>query len=267
MSAITIAAAIGGTIITVIVLVYVSQYRQRTQDARQREMNTLQEKLRQFKMLATALPPQFITPQIKVLLGQRAIETLERLGQLDRPDDFQDQIVEWKAYQESAKAAPTAQQGKNAASPTGNQIAVTETRHLLKILYRFIESQIKHRRLEKAIGAQNLEQTLYFISKVLADAHVAKARQVYKDGRYRIAIHHYHDAISAYSPLPNNAQAQKVVEQYRLQIKELEKQATAAQEAKNMAAPSAAATTQLGADLENLVTKQDTWKKKQTYDD
>ncbi len=265
MSATTIVATITGVIIGIIMLVYVSQYRQRTQDARQREINALQDRLRQFKMLAGALPQQYITPAVRILLGQRAIESLERLGQLDRPDNVQDQVLEWKAYQDSAKQAATSNQSASAQPP--GQTAVKDIRQMLKILYHFIESQIKHGRIDKASGAQNLQQTLFFMSKVLADAHVAKARQVLKDHRYRIAIHHYHDAVAAYAPIASNPLAQKTLENYRQQIKELEKQATAAQEAKNLAPSPTTTTTQLGAELEQLVSKEGTWKKKQTYDD
>lgn len=262
MTAISTAAAIGGIIITIIVLVYVSQYRQRAQDARQREMNALNEKLRQFKMLATALPQHFIAPDIKVLLGQRAIETLKRLGDLDKPDNIQDQIVEWQTYQDNAKNNAQAASGKQHINPT----AIKEIRHLLKVLYRFIESQMKRGRIEKGAGAQHLEQTLFLISKVLADAHVVKAKQVLKEGRFRIAIHHYHDALAAFNPIPNNPLAQKIILLYKQTIKDLEKQATAAQEAKNISAPPAA-NTQLGAELDQMMNKQDTWKKKQAYDD
>ena len=42
----------------------------------------------------------------EVLLGQRAIETLKRLGDLDKPIRFRDQIVEWQTYQDNAKNNP-----------------------------------------------------------------------------------------------------------------------------------------------------------------
>lgn len=261
MSSITIAALLGGGLIAIIVLIYFSQYRRRTQEARQREINQLTDRHRQFRLLATAVPPQYISPEVKALLGQRAIEMLGRLAALDRADLVQDQIEEWKTYIENARK-PIADGAKSQV----NEAAVTEIRRLLKVLYRFIESQIRKGKLDKAAGQVNLEQTQFHIGKVLADAHVAKARQAIKAERYRVAIHHYHDAVTAFAALPNNALAQKSVQMYRAQIKELEKQATAALQAKNQTVV-ASTDTRLSAKLDEMVGKEDTWKKKQAYDD
>lgn len=261
MSSITIAALVGGGIIAVILLVYISQYRQRTADTRQRLVNTLQDRHRQFALISSSLPPAFISPEVKAVLATRAISTLEELGRLGRPSDYQDQIEEWKTYLDNANNPP---EGNKTIA---NGAAVQEIRRLLKVLYRFIESQMKKGRLDKATGTRNLENTLYLMAKVLGDAHVVKAKAALKSERYRVAIHHYHDAVAAYAKLPNNALAQKTVLLYRQQIKELEKQATTALQSKNATATSQTTDTRLAAQMDEIVSKEDTWKKKQAYDD
>lgn len=260
MSSITIAAIVGGGIIAVILVVYLQQYRQRAADAKRRMVNTLQDRHRQYTLMASSLPAPFISPEVKAILAKRAIATLEELGQLGSPSEYQDQIEEWKTY------ADNAGKENQTVKPAVNGAAVQEIRRLLKVLYRFIESQIKKGRLDKASGARNLENTLYLIGKVLADAHVVKAKSALKAGRFRVAIHHYHDAIAAYSQIPNNALAKKTVVLYRQQIKDLEKQATEALEAKS-GATKASADDKLSAQLDDMVSKEDTWKKKQAYDD
>ncbi|MBU6950714.1 hypothetical protein [Hahella sp. HN01] len=259
MSATNITALIGGVIILVLLLIYLGQWREKAKDARQRQLNALLDRLRLLKALATGLPPQYAAKDIRLLVVARAQETIKELANLGHRGDHESQAEEWEVIKENINS-----QADFPQLDLQNQAVMQEVRKLLKGLYKFIEVQVKKGRIEKKAGVKHLLNTQFLIVRSLADSHVNKAKHALATNRPRVAIHHYHDAIEALGKIEKNPLAQKSMLIYRQRIKELEKLATEAAQTKSEAV--AEGSDRLSAQLDKMMTEEEKWKKKQSYD-
>ncbi len=262
MSATYITAIIGGIIICIMLLIYVHQWREKSKDARQRQLNTLMDRSRRLHRMATEIPSNYLPKEIGFMIVSRAQDTLKELASLGQKDQLKEKLDEWEAIKQGMST------GNFVASiDPKNEGAQVELRKNLKVLFKFIDAQIKKGRLDKKLGAKHLLQTQYFVSKTLADSHVLKAKEAHRAEKFRVAIHHYHDAIQAYAPLEKNPLAQKTITSYRMHIKELDKYATQASKSKSAQPEKDNQGSTLGAKLNEMMDEEEKWKRKQNYDD
>ncbi|OZG73716.1 hypothetical protein BTA51_07835 [Hahella sp. CCB-MM4] len=263
MSATYITAIIGGIIITVLLLTYVHQWREKSKDARQRELNTLTDRSRRLRRIAIGIPSQYMPKEIGMLLVSRGQETLKELAGYGYKEGLTEKMEEWEIIKQGT------QKGDLVPMPNPqDESSQVELRKNLQLLFKFIEAQVKRGRIDKKLGTKYLLQTQYLLAKTLAESHSIKAKQAHKAGKLRIAIHHYHDAVHAFNKLENNPLAQKTIAAYRLRIKELDKLATqeSATKSQQGAAPSSAGN-KLSSQLEEMMDEEEKWKRKQNYDD
>ena len=262
MSATYITAIIGGIIITIMLLIYLHQWREKSKDARQRQLNNLLDRSRRLQRMATGIPSNYLPKEIGFMIVSRAIDTLKELESLGQKDRLKERLEEWEVIKQGMDSG-------NLVPPIDpkNEAAQSELRKDLKLLFKFIDAQIKKGRLDKKLGARHLLQTQFLVSKTLADSHVVKAKEAHRAEKFRVAIHHYHDAIQAYAPLEKNALAQKTIASYRMHIKELDKFATDASKSKSAQPVQGTQGNTLGAKLDEMMDEEEKWKRKQNYDD
>jgi len=260
MSSTHITAIIGGIIITILLLVYVHQWREKLKDARQRQLNALRDRFQRLQRMAKGIPSNCLPKEIGFLIVSQAQETLKELASLDQEGNMKEKLKEWETIRQGIESG-------NLIPPIDpkSETAQAELRKDLKLLFKFIDAQIKKGRLDKKLGAKHLLQTQFLITKTLADSHVIKAKEAHRAEKFRVAIHHYHDAIHAYAPLEKSALAQKTIASYRLHIKELDKFATDASKS-SLPAQGIQGNT-LGSQLDEMMDEEEKWKRKQNYDD
>ncbi|GAA3950302.1 hypothetical protein [Allohahella marinimesophila] len=263
MSPATISAAIGGLVITVLVLAFYFQWRQKHREARLRRLHELKARDRRLRNLADGLPGGLIPADIRLLLSRTGKEIANELKELGLGDLAEEASLDWQAF-----AGNAAQAAAEPIPKFSNEASAMAARKMLKTLYRFIELQIRLKRLDYKTGYERLQQTQFLIARTMADAHHRKAVDATKQNRLRVAIHHYHDAAAGFANLHENPLAIKYINAFRSKIKALEAQATEEQKQKVVETPAVADgdPSKLSQDWNSIANDADTWKKKQAYD-
>ncbi len=195
------------------------------------------------------------------MILERGIETLKELApfKLDTsiPSKLAADHQTLKELQESnEKPKPVA---------IKDEAAAKEVRKLLELLYRFIERQQATKKLDKTTSKKYLTYINYLISKSKADFYVDRAKQSHANGKIRVAIHNYHNAVSEMMRIKENPLAVKAINNYRAQIKQLEVAANEGSDTPKTEKPEEQET--LNKEWDSFLDKEDKWKKKNAYDD
>ena len=262
MTTTTTIAAIVGLVITILVLIYLHQWRQRTNDAKRRQLNVLNSKLRQYEAIIKGIPSQYADKSVLSLVAQAGCESVDRLIDIESKNKYGKLKEDWILLADRIKSGESLAPAINPA----DEAAGKELRQHLQTLYKFIEKQIKLRKIEKSFGTRQLMNIQFILSKSLADAHVARAKLAEKQQKHRVAIHHIHNAIEAFSKLSQNPMAQKAIIEYREMINKLDKEADKISESKVQGVKQDTENT-LSSQLDELSDDEDVWKRKQDYDD
>jgi len=267
MSSLMITGTVVSILLLFLLIVILLQVRERASDERVRQVNALAARYRMMRRLLDELPPSYISKPIRVRLLERIIETCHQRRALEKTQDYHTDITQAQA--ELAKAKEITNQADEPALIQGEQKA-QEIRSLLKQLFHFIENEQQEGRLDAKTAVQNLARTAFLRARTLADLHITRAREAQANRKYRVAIECYHSAIDAMKKLQEHRQAQQLILFYQKQIKELDRLANAELEAQNLgkktpeAAPDGASS--LSEKLEQLMSEEEKWKKKQAYD-
>ncbi len=269
MSSSLIAIIIISTIVALLALVFLIQMRQRVQDDRVRLVNTLVDRRHRLRDILDQLPPSYISPAIRIRLLERLIETSEALAAIRKNavsgDDLQNLNAELSAAREQ-----THPNSHEVVIP--NEQRAKEIRTLLKGLYRFIEVEKQEHRLDGAVAQQNLRDTSFLIARTAADFQVSQAKRAINQGKLRVAIDYYHNAIDAMAKLHEHPEAYQRLLEYRRIAKELDREAST--DADKVIEPQAEPVpvreedpNVLSEQWDRLVSEEDKWKKRKSYDD
>src|SRR5690606_7128684 len=98
MSPATISAAIGGLVITALVLAFFFQWRQKHREARLRRLHELKARDRRLRNLADGLPGGLIPADIRLLLSRSGLEIARELKELGLAALAEEASVDWQAY-------------------------------------------------------------------------------------------------------------------------------------------------------------------------
>ncbi|RMF18147.1 MAG: hypothetical protein D6758_04855 [Gammaproteobacteria bacterium] len=259
MTATQVTLAIGILVLVTVVIVYFVRAREKARIEQARLLHSLQQRLRRLMRLVSDLPAQYSTPDIKALILREAEETLNQIRTIDPRPEYDEHAITLKAYGENLNAGEGVK-----IKPVTQPDKAKEIRKLLEALYKFIDSQVRKKRLDPATGKKHLAQTAFLMAKCMADVHTHRAKKAADSGKPRVAIHHYHEAIALMEKLSNNPLAAKHIVVYRKRMAELEKQAEEALRAAAPAKEDKAA--KLNEEWEKALSEDDSWKKKQTYD-
>lgn len=248
-------------ILASIAALFISQAREKARIEKVRKANLLQDRYRRVQRLLNEIPPQYLNKELRVMILERGIETLKELApfKLDTsiPSKLAADEQKLKEIQESNE--------KPKSVAIKDEAAAKEVRKLLELLYRFIERQRASKKLDKASSNKYLTYINYLISKSKADFYVDRAKQSNANGKIRVAIHNYHNAVSEMMRIKENPLAVKAINNYRAQIKQLEAAASEGSEKPQTEKPAEQET--LNKEWDSFLDKEDKWKKKNAYDD
>jgi hypothetical protein len=260
MTVTAITFTIIGLILASIAAIYFVQSREKARINKIRQINSLQDGYRRMQKLLNELPPQYLSRDLRILVLQRSIETLKLLVSQDSNPAINknletDQDLLKQLQDQNYKLKPVAVRDENHAK---------EIRLLLEILFRFVESQQKRGRLSGAAAKKHLLDIKYLIEKSKADNSVTLARRLEGQGKFRLAIHNYHNAISVLKAhISHSPQAAEEVAALKAKIKALEKAA----EDEKQSASASEKSSETSDEWDSFLKPDDTWKKKNTYDD
>ena len=218
MSGTTITFIIFGAVCVLIGLVYLSQMRERARIEKIRKTNALTERHNRMQLLLHELPPQYLNNELRIMVTERSIETLNELSALNNSDKLKLQSSQEQEFLKQLRE----KKPKYKPVPVQNEAKAKDVRVLLESLSRFVQNLHKRKRLDATNTKKYLNHIDFSISQSKADLFTARAKAAIKADKPRVAIHNYHNAIDAFKTLSNNPQASKAVAQFKAQIKELE---------------------------------------------
>ncbi len=260
MSATTITIAIFGAICLAIGLIYFAQARERARVERVRKISSLSERYRRLQSLMNDLPPQYLSNELRLLVAERSIETLQELMQLKNDSNLSSQL---KSDQEML-AQLRSSNVKFPPKQVRDENEAKNVRKLLQTLFKFVQLQAKRGTIQVAHAKQYLEQINLYNCQSKADMLVAAAERANKAGKPRVAIHNYHSAIAAYKPVANNPAAANAIEGFKQRITALDE---IADEHNRRVKEQAQAKMDGNKEWDSYLQEDDTWKKKNQYDD
>lgn len=261
MSATAITIIIILIILGSITVLFISQAREKARIEKVRKANSLQDRYRRVQRLINEIPPQYLNNELRIMILERSIETLTELATLKSDPSIQSNI------QNDKQALNTIKEAKEAPKPVPikDEASAKEISKLLELLYRFIERQRAMKKLDQTTSKKYLVYISYLISKVKADLAVSKAKEAQKNGKLRVAIHNFHNAVSEMMRIKENPMAVKAINSYKVKIKQLEE--IADKEGKDETLDAEAEKEVKNKEWDDFLDKDDDWQKKNAYDD
>jgi len=255
MDTITIVLLLAAIVGISLIIIFVSQMREKARIDRARRMTALEDSFNTANRLLSELPGQYLTDELKLLLLKRMEDACNGLATLksDQP------VSKWL---ESVRQTRQQIRDKNDNRPAvriDSPDKANYTKKLLQSLFNMIEAMHKSGRIDKASAKKNLKHVLFLVHKTHADLHVFQARDHLKKNEIRKAIHAYHLASTEMGKSSDNPLAMKAVKSFRTRIKELEAQIAAGNVEDN-------GSSKLDKEWDNFLQDDDSWKKKADYD-
>jgi len=207
MQTIHIVILVFGFICLCIFAVFMAQARERARIEKIRKTNQLSERHRRMQQLLYDLPPQYLNNELRIMIAQRSVDTVNELIKLQDNTKLQKYLADDVQFLTELKEKnPTFK-----PVPIQTEAKAKEVRNSLEVLHKFIETQLKQKRVDVSTA----------ICQSRADLFIGLAEASMKT-KPRVAIHNLHSAIDAYKEFSKHPQAVKVIASYRIKIKELE---------------------------------------------
>jgi len=260
MSGTAITFVIFGVICLCVGAIYIAQARERARIEKIRKINVLTERHRHMQQLLYDLPPQYLSNELRIMIVERSIEALTELASLKNNDRITNQIEQDREFLTQLREQ----------NPTFKPIQIKdeavakETRKLLEVLFRFVQTQHKRKLLDASSAKKYLGHISFYSCLSKADLFASRAEAANKAGKPRVAIHNFHSAIDTFKELSKHPQTAKYVNQYRARIKALEAVADEHNQKVKLDAQKKLDGSQ---EWDNYLENDDPWKKKNTYDD
>lgn len=257
MNTTTIILALAAIVVISIVVLVISQMREKARIDRVRRITALEDSYKRCNRLLSELPGQYLTGDLKLLLLKRMEDACNDLVRLksDQP------VKQWRESVMQFKTQVQENRDEVRAVRIDSAEKATYVKELLQNLFKMIETMHKSGRIDAATAKKNLKYVLFLVHKTHADLHVFQARDLIRQNEIRKAIHAYHLASTEMGKSKDNPLAMKAVKSFRIRIKELE-----AMNADGENNSSAEPESQLDKQWDNFLHDEE-WKKKADYDD
>lgn len=263
MTTTTVIITLATLLILGVAMLVISQMRERARIERMRRVKALEDSHSLLRRFIDELPASYLDRSLQRIILERALELAIKLRELGAPGNVNARI-------ESDQAALTAfeagQMGGVDESAINNPTRVKETRHLLQLLYRFVERQKNAGSLSAGAAQEQLKNIVFLVHKCYADLRVAEAQEHYHNQKYRRAIHCYYLAASELDKAKDHPQAQNLAQQYRERIKALNEVADGGAKKEQDAAKKEAVPESVNREWEQFIEEEESWKKKADYD-
>lgn len=244
-------------------LLVISHMREKARIERMRRVKALEDAHSLLRRFIDELPTSYLDKSLRRLILERALEIANQLKTIGAPGNVNARI---EADQAALSALEAGHSGGPGEMAMDDQTKVKEIRHLLQLLFRFIERQKAAGRISGENAREQLNKILFLVHKVYADLMVFQAQEYYQTRKYRRAIHAYHLAASELEKSKGHPEAAQLVAKYRERIKELNQLASgdgadSRQQEKKKEVPSS-----VNREWEDFIQEEESWKKKADYD-
>lgn len=256
MSSTAVIAIIVGALVILVTYALVSQIFERKRQERQRLLNALHLRSKDFKHLANRFPEGFLPKDLNILVLQCLMDTCERLCELDPEDKTHgDDLTLYTQNLSELRQRPASAKRKALTSPG----QVKEVTNLLQALSNYIANQQQRGLLTEAQAQQYAGQIKPLIMQINLDNYLLNARHALNAQKHHLAIHYYTLAKKLLTRQNGETSYQKQIQQLNSAIANLEK--VAAENSKSNGHP--AEDSIEWAEFE----KESAWQLKSQYDD
>ena len=254
MSAIYIVAIIIGVIGAAICYVYITQSLEKKRKQRQRLIHALKQRAKIFRYILSGFPPNFLTCELTLLVQRCLTDVLQQLARMEPKDKAHVEELALVATQMQA----TQQRSEDSKRPTlQSPQQVKDVKEHLQELYKFLMHLQKRGTIKRAEADDFGDQIKQLVLQISVDAYILQAKQAKQAGKTKLAIHYF-------------TLAMKLIERddsghYTAQKKKLEKIIAQLEALSDEVKPTPKAS-EVG-DEWSEVKDQDSWKKKNIYDE
>ena len=248
---------LAGIVTVSIVIVVVSQMRERARIERARKITRLEDAYKRASRLLSELPGQYLTNDLKLLLIRSMEDSCKGLIALKSDTS----VTAWKASAAELRQRVEANDDQRSPVKIDSPDKSNYVQELLQNLFRMIETMHKGGLVDSQTAKKNLRFVLFLVHKTHADLHVFQARDHVRQNQLRKAIHAYHLASTEMGKSGDNAMAVKAVKSFRTRIKELEAMEKEGVQEQPQQGPSS-----LDREWDTFL-HDDEWRKKADYDD
>ncbi len=246
-------------IVVSILLIFLSQAREKARLERMRRITALEDAHSRMLRMLDELPPQCLTQELRLLLVDRAIEICGELGSMNTRLDVESMLAADQQRRQQIIGGQTA-----SPTPIDSADKATNARALLETLFRFVETRHKIGALDSGRARQYLREILFQVHRVKAEYLVFQAREQERRNEARKAIHFLNLACSELAKSKENPVAQRAIATYRQKIQQLEETASGGKKPKKVGA---SADEKITREWNDFMEEEEGWKKKADYDD
>ncbi len=192
MTTTTIIIAVAAALFIMMAVVFTMQQIEKSNRDRQALAASLKSRNRSFQYLLDGFPDGFLSRDLKQLVCRCLLEGLEQLAKVE-PRDTQ---LQQQQLQIQDKLAQLAQQpDSNSYQPLTNPAQVQEVQKLLGSLANVVQKLGESGRLQPAQSQHYGKQIRRLVTRVALDSHVTAAQNAEREGKPRLAEHHYKLAV------------------------------------------------------------------------
>ena len=260
MSAISIAIIVVVALTALVGYAVVSQSAQHRDKQKQRLLQALKTRSRNFKYMLSGFPPNFLTTDLVVLVHRCLIDVCQQLAKLDPKnpahlDELQLYTNQMREIQSKPKSAKSA--------PLQNPQQIKEVRRHLQELNAFIANLEKRRSVKAQQAEIYRRQIKQLVLKISVEAYTHNAKQAQQNGKTRLALHYYSLAHKLLSKENGDGTYQQQISKLSAVIQQLE--AKVAAEEPQSASPDTEEDQAAKQAWDNFG-EDESWKKKRIYD-
>lgn len=253
-----IVAVLGGIFLIAIIMVIVVYARQQNEKKKIEELRrirVLADRGRQMQLLLDEIPPHYVSSDLRMFVANQWIELLHEQEQLG--------CKEPRIKTELEVAQNKLQEIRSSNQPKPEPIVDLQTangvRRNLKQLNKIVIGLYQERKIAQRVAQGYLNEVKLGFTQTLVEVFRASANKAESEGNHRIAVVHYKRIMSELNRNnPNGVNNQTLLE-CRETIAKLEEIIAIQSENNN--------DNQLAEGVNVMMDNQDSWKKKQVYDD
>jgi len=220
----------------------------------QRRIRTLADRGRQMQILLDELPPHYLSQDLRVFIASQWLDLLHEQKQLGAKESKLN--PEMEAAQNKLDEIRSSNQAKE--EPVTDIQVANGVRRNLKQLNKVIVSLYQDKKIAHRIAQTYLNEIKQGFTQTMVEVFRASARKAEAEGNLRIAVVHYKRIMSELNRNnPSGVHNQTLLE-CRKTIQDLEEQIDLESENTD---------NELAESVDEMMEEEESWKKKQVYDD
>jgi flagellin-specific chaperone FliS len=233
-------------------------YRKRQRD---RLLDLLKLRLRNFKFMLNGFPPGFLTKELSLLVHRSLVQVLDQLAKMEPNGKHREEIPAIEQHMAEIQRQPNA---KSVMTGLENIQKVRDIKASLEDLYKYVH-QLQS---QKTLSSQQAESYRAMINQLVVqlsvDSYFLQGRMAKDKGKLRLAVHFFNLALKLMEKGRNKSHFESRIQQVQTLITELESRLSSDEPQAVKVTENADSAT--GSSEWDKFGQEQPWKKKQLYD-